>query len=199
MHGKKKQERDIGAILEGTLGLLSQPFLPRETKVGHDYTKKKYVRGKIDTALSVYSRIFLAFKKMPERVVNRTKRAAVAAGARPTFSSSGSWLRLSLFVTACLSGGLPAGPPLRHRGGGSMVVAAATDVGSAAAGEGKSDHPRATPDALLRHYKPFSFGWMKGLVTDKEGCSDWRTVGYSWRPEADFASNMSSESANHVL
>lgn len=135
---------------------------------------------------------------MPGRaaVVTRSKRAAVAA-PRPTISSSTSWLRLSLFVTACLSGGFsPAGSLLRLPGGASIVAAAATDLASAAAaaasGEGKSDHPRATPDALLRHYRPFSFGWMKGLVTDKAGCSDWRTVGYSWRPEADFASNMSN-------
>lgn len=132
--------------------------------------------------------------------VTGANRQAVAE-ARPSTSSSASWLRISLFVTACLSGGLPVGL-LRRPCGASMVVAAVADRASAdPGGEAKNDHPRASPEALLRHYRPFSFGWMKGLVTGKTGCSDWRTVGYSWRPEADFASNMNSESssASHAI
>lgn len=117
-----------------------------------------------------------------------TKRAVALPTA--TFSSSASWLKLSLCVAALGGGGLPGLP--RNPGASSLVVGA-VDLPSSV-GEGSNDHPRASPDALLRHYRPFSFGWMKGLVTDKTGCSDWRTVGYAWRPEAGFASNMNSES-----
>lgn len=46
--------------------------------------------------------------------------------------------------------------------------------------------------SLLRSQTPFSEGWMKGLVTDEAGCSDWRTVGYAWVEDGAFVSNVNS-------
>lgn len=46
--------------------------------------------------------------------------------------------------------------------------------------------------SLLQSQTPFSDGWMKGLVTDEAGCSDWRTVGYAWVEDRAFGSNVNS-------